>query len=155
MSAIGHFDELNASLHRTMRLLRRDVQFPLMPTTRLREYGGCNMRSAESIEARKWAQFPALGSILQDKRVPEHYYGMTSVSDNVFDQVDRLLQVLVIVRENSPLIAAAVKAEAKQQRDNRTDRPPPLLQDLWNLEKALGWVRSMFDDAIRELHSLR
>lgn len=113
------------------------------------------MRSGESIEARKWAPFPALGSILQDKRVPEKFYGVTSVSNNVFDEVNRLLQVLVIVRENTALIATAVKAEASQQREKRTDHPPPLLQDLWNLEKALGWARSMFDDAIREVHSLR
>jgi len=113
------------------------------------------MRSGESIEARKWAPFPALGSILQDKRAPDHYYGLTSVSDNVFDEVNRLHEVLVIVRENTVLIAAAVKAEAKQQRENRTGHPPPLLQDLWNLEKAFGWARSVFDDAIRELHALR
>jgi hypothetical protein len=113
------------------------------------------MRSVESIEARKWAQFPALGSILQNKRVPEHYYGITSLSDNVFDQVNGLHEVLVIVRENTALIAAAVKAEAKRQREHQTARPPPLLQDLCNLESALGWARSLFDDAIRELHSLR
>jgi hypothetical protein len=113
------------------------------------------MLSAESIEARKWAPFPTLSSILPDKRVPEHYYGPTSVSDNVFDRVNRLLEVLVIVRENTALIRAAIEAEVKQQEKLRTDGPPPLIQDLWNLEKAFSWARSVFDDGIRELHSLR
>lgn len=113
------------------------------------------MLSGESIEARKWAPFPALGSILRNKHIPENYYGLTSVSDNVFDQVHRLHEVLVIVRENTALIRAAVEAEVKQREKQRTDGPPPLIQDLWNLEKAFSWARSVFDDGIRQLHSLR
>lgn len=113
------------------------------------------MLSAESIEARKWAPFPALSSILPDKRVPEHYYGLTSVSDNVFDKVHRLLDVLIVVRENTALIRAAIEAEVKQHEKQRTNGPPLLIQDLWNLEKAFSWARSVFDDGIREIHSLR
>lgn len=80
---------------------------------------------------------------------------MTSVSDNAFEEVSRLHEILVIVRESADLITVAVKAEAKQQHENRTNDPPPLLQDLLNLETAFGWARSVFEDGIHQLRALR
>lgn len=113
------------------------------------------MLSPKALEARMWGPFPTLSSILPDKRVPDHYYGPTSVSDNVFNRIERLLEVMAIVRENTPLIRAAIEAEAKQQERQRTDAPSPLIKDLRNLENAFFWARSVFDEAIHDLHSLR
>ncbi|GAG45593.1 unnamed protein product, partial [marine sediment metagenome] len=48
---------------------------------------------------RKWGRYPALRKALEDKRVPDRYYGLTSASDNMFDQIQRLLEIGIAVRE--------------------------------------------------------
>jgi len=43
------------------------------------------MLTEEVSRERKWGQFPVLRKALEGKRVPDSYYGPTSVSDNMFE----------------------------------------------------------------------
>lgn len=63
-----------------------------------------------------WGSFPALRVILEKKRVPDHYYGPSSVSDNIFGQLSRLLQLTILIRENKAQITEALRA-------NRAHKP--------------------------------
>ena len=49
-------------------------------------------------------QFPMLGRALGGKRIPDHYFGYSSASDNEFDEIQRLMRISILVRENLDLL---------------------------------------------------
>ncbi len=53
----------------------------------------------EAYKERQWGSFPALRRALEDKKVPDHYYGFTSISDNLFDALGRLIEIGVLTSE--------------------------------------------------------
>jgi hypothetical protein len=55
----------------------------------------------EAMYERMWGQFPTLGEILGAKTIPDHYFGPTSISDNEFDRVQRLMRIAILPGENS------------------------------------------------------
>src|SRR5208283_2454858 len=58
------------------------------------------MLSHEAIRERTWGPFPALRKVLEDKQLSGEYFGWTSVSDNVFDRLERTLKIGILARDN-------------------------------------------------------
>ena len=46
----------------------------------------------KAYQERKWGSFPALRQALEDKQIPSNYFGPTSVSDNMFEAMNRLIE---------------------------------------------------------------
>ena len=79
------------------------------------------MISEEELSRRKWGKYSALGHILGERAVPEHYYGATSISDNVFNWLNRLANVAVVAREHkADVVNAADKDFANRLPDDLT-----------------------------------
>ena len=73
------------------------------------------MLTTESLQKRKWGRFPAMRKALEDKRIPDTYYGPTSVSDNVFDSLSRLVEIAILVHEYESSIRDTAQIVGKQQ----------------------------------------
>ena len=102
------------------------------------------MISDDTLREREWHQFPALRQALENSQVPDQYYGWTSVSDNIFDQVSRLMTKAILVREyEGKIIEAAASAGKEQMRE-----------DLRLLESAFEQVSAQFDSARRTAQEL-
>ena len=102
------------------------------------------MLSNEALHERKWGRYPTLDRLLGHHSVPSHLYGPTSVSDNVFDRLTRLLEVAFTIKEHMESIRTVTDAEICR-----------LLDDLEHLEHELR-VASRFlaehADSIGRLH---
>jgi hypothetical protein len=57
------------------------------------------MLTKEALMERMWGSFPALRKLLENKKIPDSIYGYTSVSDNIFSQTERLIEIIILVRE--------------------------------------------------------
>jgi hypothetical protein len=57
------------------------------------------MRTFEAIEEDKWGQYPALRKIFQTKRLPDSYFGPTSVSGNFFEHLPQTFEIALLVCE--------------------------------------------------------
>ena len=97
------------------------------------------MLTSEAIQERKWGEFPELRKVLQARRVPDGYYGPSSVSDNIFNQLQRLAEVAVIVKECQTVVAEAATPQNLRQ----------LTADLHRLEQAFHFGASFFKDHAR------
>jgi hypothetical protein len=93
--------------------------------------------------------FPALRMILESKRVPDRYFGPTSVSDNVFNKIQRLLIMAVLVHENRSDVVEALKSEPPG--DGSRLAQANLKQDLETLHRAFCWGSRVFEAAINDL----
>jgi len=69
------------------------------------------MLTNEALHDRKWARFPALSSVLGEYPVPSHHYGFSSVSDNVFNQLTRLLEIASTVQQHADVVQAVTDTE--------------------------------------------
>jgi hypothetical protein len=69
------------------------------------------MLTNEALHERKWERYPSLGKLFGEHPVPSHYYGFSSVSDNVFSQLNRLAEVAVTIREHADSIQAVTDSE--------------------------------------------
>jgi hypothetical protein len=100
-----------------------------------------------------WGSFPALRVILEEKRVPDHYYGPSSVSDNIFGQLSRLLQLIILIRENKAQITEALRANMAHKPVSEDDfcRISQLENDLSQLRSGYRWASKIFEDAAKEL----
>jgi hypothetical protein len=63
--------------------------------------------TAEGEQERTWGPYPTLRKTLEGRRVPDRYYGPTTVSDNGFERMRRLLETAIVVREQRAEIAEA------------------------------------------------
>lgn len=59
-----------------------------------------HMLTEEAYRERKWGNFPVLRRAIEAKRIPGSYYGLTSVDDNIFDQMARLLEITILTLEH-------------------------------------------------------
>ena len=101
------------------------------------------MLTESALYERKWGRFPELGRLLSHKQPSVRWTGPSSVSDNIFDQVRRLLEIYALVEDNSRDIEQAV-AGAEH----------PLLRDLIELSQGLSWAAKRFTDAARSMEQL-
>jgi len=65
------------------------------------------MLTEEGSKRRFWGPLVTLRQVLEGKSIPNHYYGISSVSDNMFAAISRLLELSVLVQENRAAIIEA------------------------------------------------
>ena len=109
------------------------------------------MLTEKAMRERMWGQFPALRMILEPKRVPDQYYGPTTVSDNVFDRVQRLLTMAILVHENRRELLQSLKSEFSSREAD--ERLMMLRRDLEHLHDKFCRGSELFEAAISELEN--
>lgn len=62
------------------------------------------MLTSEALADRKWGPFPALRALLQEGRPADRHYGSLSISDNVFQWMQRTLEIAILTRESEGLL---------------------------------------------------
>lgn len=98
----------------------------------------------EAYNERKWGRFPALRKALSDKEVPSHYFGMTSASDNMFDALNRLLQISVLAVEYDRDIKESAKFFGWQE----------MCGDLWRLVEEIESASLFFKEQSQKIKQL-
>ena len=94
------------------------------------------MLTQEGYKKRFWADLITLRRILEDKKIPDKYYGL-STSDNMFESVGRTLRLSVLIRENRASII-----DAASQDPQLTDA---LKTELKKLQSMLRSVSDLFE----------
>jgi hypothetical protein len=77
------------------------------------------MLTEEAIYERMWGQFPTLGKILATKTIPDHYFGLSSISDNEFNRVQRLMRISILLRENCNEIKNEIEMQLHDRAGDR------------------------------------
>ena len=77
------------------------------------------MLTEEARYERKWGHFPSVGKLVGNKKIPERYFGPTSISDNVFQYLNRLAEVAAVVEEYAEII----KNQTESIRDIAKAKP--------------------------------
>lgn len=85
---------------------------------------------------RKWKYFPELAKLLDRKQPSLNWTGPTSVSNNVFGEVNRLLEIYALVKDNESEINLALETIGE-----------PIHRDLMELSNALTWASELFAEA--------
>ena len=85
------------------------------------------MLTDKALRERKWGRYPSLDKLLGEQPVPSHYYGFSSVSDNVFGQLNRLAEVAVTIREHADSIRGAQITTARD-----VIKPPPKVPEVYH-----------------------
>jgi hypothetical protein len=67
---------------------------------------------------RKWGHFPALRKALEDKKIPESYYGLTSASDNMFEAMERLVEIAVLAVEYENAVKETAVSVGREEMYN-------------------------------------
>lgn len=93
---------------------------------------------------RKWGPFPSLRLVLEDKAIPDNYYGVSSVSDTMFDEINRLVEITILVREHESEIKEIAKSLG----------PAKLYQDLDLLQRRLDALSSFFKEHSQNLRGV-
>jgi hypothetical protein len=97
----------------------------------------------EALQDRKWRGFPALRKVLGDRRIAESNYGFTSISHNMFDDLNNLLTITVLVREQENVI-----------RETDQSLRHEIFDDLNHLERQLKGVSSLFREKAEDIAHL-
>jgi len=69
----------------------------------------------EAARVREWGPFPTLRKALENKKIPDKYFGIASVSDNMFEYLDRLVHIVVLALEYQSSIHEVAQAEGKYE----------------------------------------
>ena len=101
------------------------------------------MLTLDALEERKWGRFPTLRRILEGRGVPASHFGLTSVSDNVFDWFHRTLEVALTVTGNEPDITK----EAHTSREE-------LLADLRRVQDDLSATIAFIEYTSRDVRQI-
>ena len=99
----------------------------------------------EAIQERKWGLFPVMRQVIQDERIPDYYYGFTSISDNMLDQMMRTTEIAILVKEFKQNIKAQAQPLGRDE----------MYEDLCRLEGTLKQMHAFFGDAIDEISQLK
>jgi len=103
------------------------------------------MLTEQALRDRKWEWLPALRPILEFKRVPDRYYGPTSVSDNIFDRVHRLIEISILIQENQAEIAEQLRADGHER----------IREDLYRVHEAIRYTEDcLFKQAKDQIDKL-
>ena len=96
--------------------------------------------TTEAVNERKWMRFPTLAALLSSKQLGVEWTGSTSASDNIFREVERLLEIHALVSDNEVEIRSLISSQIGN----------PLRDDLMRLSEALNWVSQKFAHASEE-----
>jgi hypothetical protein len=94
------------------------------------------MLTERALYERKWKHFPELAKLLDQKQLGVNWTGPSSVSDNILDQVPRILEIFALVQDNESEIERAVMGIGD-----------PIRRDLLKLSDALTWASDKFAEA--------
>jgi hypothetical protein len=97
------------------------------------------MLTEKATHERMWGWIPALGKLLGSKRISDHHFGHTSVSDNAFDQVNRLMKISILIEDNIDEIKGYLSTSSEIRRD------------LYTVADALEFTAQRFRDAREKL----
>ncbi len=92
----------------------------------------------KALYERKWGRFPELGKLLSRQQLGVEWTGPSSASDNIFDQIQRLLQIYALVEENSKEIEQAMA----------------IREELLKLSQGLSWAAERCSEASRSVEKL-
>jgi hypothetical protein len=104
------------------------------------------MLTEAALRERKWGAFPALRQVLEKAPSSGRHYGLTSVSDNVFEQLQRLVGIANQAEEQKEALLKAVR----ETPELRTQ----MAEDLWRLHEHLDALRRAFDSEIVSVRAL-
>jgi hypothetical protein len=105
----------------------------------------CMSITNEEYHKRKWGHYPSLGVLLGALRIPDHYYGGSSISDNIFSWLNRLVEVAVTVEEYKGLFREASEPQLVER----------LPEDLRRLESELESAAKFFTEQAAVVRDLR
>jgi hypothetical protein len=103
------------------------------------------MLTAEAYADRKWGRYAALRRLLETRRLPDSFFGPTSVSDNLFDWFHRTLEVSLL----------ACECESEIQNAAETLGPTEIIEDLRRVRDDLHAMRSRIDETSGRLERLQ
>ena len=103
------------------------------------------MLTEEASRERRWGSYPALRKVLEDKRIPDHYYGPSSFSDNMFDKIGRLLEIGILAYEQKGAIREYAQSVGKEQ----------MYSDLHDLQSGLEYASAVFRELSEKVEKLR
>jgi hypothetical protein len=98
----------------------------------------------EAYRERKWGHYPALRQALENKKIPSHYYGFTSASDNMFESMGRLIQISVLAVEYKDHIRETSQSVGRED----------MYRDLQSLEEQLEDAARFFKRRSEEVRQL-
>jgi len=98
----------------------------------------------KAYQERKWGSFPALRQALENKKIPSESYGFTSVSDNMFESMGRLLEISVLTIGCKNHIRETAQSVGREA----------MYSDLRRLEEALEQASNFFKRQIEEVQTL-
>jgi len=104
------------------------------------------MLTKDAARERKWGAFPALRQVLEGAPSSDRHYGFSSASDNVFEQIERLVSIAAQAEEQREALLDAVRA-SPELRDQ-------MAKDLWELQGHLDALRRAFEPEIERVRSL-
>ena len=81
---------------------------------------------------------------LGNEQIPDRYYGLTSVSDNMFDALQRAATLVVLVREFGSNIEGTASVVGKEN----------ISKELWLMEHFFEHQRSFFQNGIEEVRKI-
>ncbi len=102
------------------------------------------MLTEEAIRERKWGPYPTLRQVLENKKLPSNFYGLTSVSDTMFDRIDRLIKIAILIDNYKANIKNAVPTLGRDE----------LSKDLYDVQSELERTAEYFRDMGQHVHSL-
>lgn len=94
------------------------------------------MLTKKAMTDRKWMHCPELAKLLEEKQLSIRWTGATSVSDSMFDEINRILTIFALVQDSEQVIGEAIAEQGDLIRS-----------ELMHLSSALNWAAEKFLEA--------
>ena len=101
------------------------------------------MLTGYAAQKQKWSLFPELGKLLSDKHLSVHWTSATSVSNTSFDEVNRILTIFALVKDNEKEVTQTVG-----------DVGQSIYAELKKLSHDLKWTSEKFAEASKKTSDL-
>jgi hypothetical protein len=105
------------------------------------------MLTKEAYLNRFWGQLTVLRQVFGDRELPERHCGFTSVSDNVFEAINRHLKISILVDEYEEAITTAASMDPQCL--------PPLIEELRAVSSMLQYNISIFERERQRVEEVR
>ena len=102
------------------------------------------MQSEKQLHKRRWEDYPQLDQLLSRNQPSMHWHGPTSISHNIFNQVEDLLSVYALVADQHQEI----------ERLSHKAENVSLRRDLRTLDEHLQWMADYFKGASNTVRSI-
>ena len=102
----------------------------------------------EAYFKRKWGEFPILASLVSQAQLSTKWTSSSSAADNIFDQVQRLIDIRARVKDNASEIKASILAS-----DSKID-VEALKHEFHHLQKQLMDISDTFRSFAKDFESI-